>query len=925
MAGRPTTDVGAFLATRFGRRIFALFVACALLPIAALAGLSWLRVTAELRDQSERRLHAASRSAGMRIVERLVGLSETLDRVELGGYELEALCARLRGLAVLERPGRWRPLCGAAAQGEPDVRERRVLAAGGTLLREVGAGSAREIVLLEGRADGRALAAWLRREELFDFAAEDVLPLDGEICLFGSGRSVLHCSLAGEPSPPRLPGERSALHAALWTHAGVDYLAVPWPLFLRARFHHPEWLVLVAEPARSVYAPIGSFRLDLALVTSLTLLLVTFLTVLQIRRRLVPLERLQAGTRALAQGDFAARVGIESDDELGELAGSFNAMAARLDGQFRSLERVIEIDRAVLGAPDEESLARLFLEPIQRLYPCRFALLALLEGDGSARVFACDGEGTRRVAAERLSASEREALLARSEAETIAPDALPPACRAWLPAPAAEVLAVPLIGAGEALGVFLAGHAEAGGARPEQVLYVRQLCGQLVAALRGERLRRQNEALRRFDPLTGLSNRRGFEERLGEALAAAAEGSLLAVARLAVGGLDRIRATFGPEEVERVVRSVGERIRGQALGAAGHFGGGEFGLLVAGAAAEDLARDLHRAGAAIREALAGDERAHLLAARLGAAVHPLDGREGPALLRNADAALRVAGERGGSGLVFYAPEMNEALGRRVRLESDLARAIERQELRLFFQPIVDAATREIVGAEALLRWQHPELGLISPARFVPLAEEIGLIEALGSWTLRSACRSLRGWREAGLPAPRVSVNVSPHQLKGGGLLSEVLGALTGSGLPPSALALELTESALLGEELGHVETLRALHRAGVGLALDDFGTGYSALGYLQRFPFDALKLDRVFVQGVTREPDKRAITEAVLALARELRLEVVAEGVETEEQLRFLRERGCARVQGFLFAEPLPEDAFGKLLAERRDGYTSDP
>jgi EAL domain-containing protein (putative c-di-GMP-specific phosphodiesterase class I) len=230
-----------------------------------------------------------------------------------------------------------------------------------------------------------------------------------------------------------------------------------------------------------------------------------------------------------------------------------------------------------------------------------------------------------------------------------------------------------------------------------------------------------------------------------------------------------------------------------------------------------------------------------------------------------------------------------------------------------------------VAAEALLRWQHADLGLIAPSRFVPLAEETGLIEPIGSWVLRSACRAVRGWQDAGLQAPRVSVNVSPRQLATEGLLSEVLGALSGSGVPPALLALELTESALVDDDLGLVETLRAIHRAGVGLALDDFGTGYSALGYLRRFPFDALKLDRVFVQGVTRETENRAITEAVLAMARELGLAVVAEGVETEEQLRFLRERGCGLVQGFLFSEPLPEDAFRKLLAEREDGYTPAP
>jgi EAL domain-containing protein (putative c-di-GMP-specific phosphodiesterase class I) len=264
--------------------------------------------------------------------------------------------------------------------------------------------------------------------------------------------------------------------------------------------------------------------------------------------------------------------------------------------------------------------------------------------------------------------------------------------------------------------------------------------------------------------------------------------------------------------------------------------------------------------------------------------------------------------------------MNEAVESRVRLESDLARAVEREELRVYYQPIVDVATRELVGAEALVRWQHPTLGLVPPAQFIGLAEETGLIVSIGRWVLRTACGHQRSWLDRGLPAVRVSVNVSAQQLRGQDLLSEVLGALAAARIPSSLLCLELTESSLMEGDLAVVETLNAIHRTGVTFSIDDFGTGYSSLAYLLRFPLDTLKLDRVFVKGVIEESDKRAITEAVLAMARGLELRVVAEGVETEPQLRFLRERGCPLAQGFLFSEPLAEDAFCKLLAERAEG-----
>jgi predicted signal transduction protein with EAL and GGDEF domain len=519
-----------------------------------------------------------------------------------------------------------------------------------------------------------------------------------------------------------------------------------------------------------------------------------------------------------------------------------------------------------------------------------------------------------------LTAGEREALLRLSSHRMLTPADAPESWRELLPRRAEAFLLTPLATGGELMGLFLAGHASAAEASREAELYVRQLCDQLAAALAGARLRRQNERLLRFDPLTGLPNSRWLEERLSVRLAEAGPERLVAVARLAVEGLDRVRATFGSEEVDRILRGVGERLRQQSPSGAARLDGGEFGLLAEAAGAEELAGELRRMLAAAGHAIGDDERAHVLRLRAGAAVGPLDAREAEALLRLAETALRHARDQELSGVAFYAARMNEAVEGRVRLESDLARAVERGEFRLDYQPIVDTATRELVGAEALVRWQHPVLGLIPPARFISVAEEIGLIPSIGRWVLRTACRHARSWLDQGLPAVRISVNVSAQQLEGQNLLSEVLGALTSAQLPPALLGLELTESSLMVGNVAVVETLRAIHRAGVSISVDDFGTGYSSLAYLLKFPLDALKLDRAFVRGVIEESDKRAITEAVLAMARGLELHVVAEGVETEAQLAFLRERGCPFAQGYLFDEPLPEDRFRKRLAEAQSG-----
>jgi diguanylate cyclase (GGDEF)-like protein len=924
MGGPRTTRLTGFLSTRFGRRIFAVFVACALVPIAALAAISWVRVAAELREQSERRLHAASRSAGMRIVENLLRVDAALSALDVaeGGPALAAsgVMDLVAGLSIRGEDGSWRTLLGAPVPVPPlSAEESGALALGRPVLRVVQDGAGRAIVLLHARTGHPWSAAHVRDDLLFDLSAENVLPLDGEVCVFDVDGAVLHCSIGGSAVFPEAATLRGEPEAIPWALGGADYIAVPWPLFLRASFLYPGWTVLVAEPAAQVYAPIAAFRTNLALVTALSLLSVSLLSVGQIRRRLIPLERLRAGTRRIAESEFSTRVDVESDDELGELAASFNAMARRLDAQFRSLEKVIEIDRAILSARDEEALASAFLEPLQRLYPCTFSLVLVAEADGGrpSRVYVRDRDGQIRGSeAPALSESEREALLRLTSQRMLTAAEVPGAWRAALPSRAESFLLAPLVIGSELLGLFLAGHeAEASPSR-DGALYARQLCDQLAAALGGARLRRQNERLLRFDPLTGLPNRRWLEERLVAQLADGTPGRMVGVARLGVEGLDRIRATFGPEEVDRILRGVGERLREESPTGAARLEGGEFGLLAEAADAESLARGLRSLFTAAGDVVASDERTHALRVRAGAAVSPLDGHEAQALLQRADTALRHAREQDAAGIVFFATRMNEAVESRVRMESDLARAVEREELRVYYQPIVDTRTRELVGAEALVRWQHPSLGLVPPVEFIPMAEETGLILSIGRWVLRSACRDARRWLDQGLPAVRISVNVTAQQLREQNLLSEVLGALASAQIPAALLGIELTESSLMGEDLAVVETLHAIHRTGVKLSIDDFGTGYSSLSYLLRFPLDTLKLDRAFVQGVTEAPDKRAITEAVLAMARGLELSVVAEGVETEEQLRFLRERGCPFAQGYLFAAPMPEDAFCKLLAE---------
>jgi EAL domain-containing protein (putative c-di-GMP-specific phosphodiesterase class I) len=309
-----------------------------------------------------------------------------------------------------------------------------------------------------------------------------------------------------------------------------------------------------------------------------------------------------------------------------------------------------------------------------------------------------------------------------------------------------------------------------------------------------------------------------------------------------------------------------------------------------------------------------DGRILHLAACIGTAVGPQDGADPVTLLRNGQSALHAARAAGPGHVVAYRPAMSRAQLDDLALEERLRGAIGRGELSLHYQPQISLQTGRIIGAEALLRWQHPELGAVPPGRFIPIAEETGLIHDLGAWVLDEACRHWRGWQaQFGTPPP-VAVNLAAPQFQRPGFARGVVDLLAANTMPSAALQLEITESMVMGDVEAAIAVMRDLTRAGIDLAIDDFGTGYSSLSHLQRFPVAKLKIDRSFVLHCDRQPGDAAIVAAVIAMARSMNLRVIAEGVETEGQRAVLRDLGCDEMQGYLFSRPLPADQYAALL-----------
>lgn len=441
-----------------------------------------------------------------------------------------------------------------------------------------------------------------------------------------------------------------------------------------------------------------------------------------------------------------------------------------------------------------------------------------------------------------------------------------------------------------------------------------------------ERRRHEVELLHQasHDALNGLPNRMLLMDRIQQGIAQARrDGGSLFLLFVDLDHFKLINDSQGHHAGDRLLLEVATRLRHciREQDTVARLGGDEFVVLLTEQHDEaEILGVLQRLLEEVARPWVDGEAEYRIGCSIGISCFPRDGEDAETLLRCADTAMYQAKESGRHTFHFYTPELNRSVSDRLALASSLHRALERRELRVHYQPRLDLTSGRIIGAEALVRWQHPEQGLIPPDRFIPVAEETGLIVPIGRGVLVEACRQNKAWQTAGLPTLCVSVNLSPIQFRRADLVQEVADILALSGLKPEHLELDVTESFVMHDAERIDATMRELKRLGVAISVDDFGTGYSSLSYLKRFPVDRLKVDRSFVRDIHQDPDDAAIVRAIITLGHALGLKVVAEGVETLEHQAFLKRHGCDEVQGYLYSRPVSADEFEALLRKAKDG-----
>jgi diguanylate cyclase (GGDEF)-like protein len=617
-----------------------------------------------------------------------------------------------------------------------------------------------------------------------------------------------------------------------------------------------------------------------------------------------PIRRIQDATERIGRGDLGVRLRLERRDEIGDVARGFDLMLDRLED---ILGRLRESESRLAGAQRLARLGSFRLDPAS----------GAIEGSAELRhVLGVPPDATldRALLLARVHPEDRE----RFEA------ALEDCIRDGTP--------------------FELDHRSPGDRGAERILHAQgervsgadgafRVEGTLQDVTDRKLVEEQIRYLAYHDTVTSLGNRRLFKERLALALDESRRtGRALAVLFLDLDGFKVINDTLGHSAGDRLLKGVADRLvetvrsapsplearpSARAAPLVARLGGDEF-TIVLGAirAPADAARVARRVLRALAEPFDLDGHEVSVRASIGITTSPPDGDDVETLLRNGDTAMYHAKEQGRNNYQFFAEAMNAVVFERLVLESRLRRAIERDELELYYQPKLALEDGKVVGVEALARWRDAELGVVSPSVFIPLAEDAGLIRTIGDWALRTALRQVAAWDAAGVPPIRVSVNISGHQLGGGSLLGTVVEALDAARVDPRRLELEITETALLDDEAAAMPILEELRRMGVGIALDDFGTGYSSLSYLLRIPADTLKIDRAFLRRIDTEPADAALVGSIIAMAKIRGLRVVAEGVEGDEQLAVLRELGCDEVQGHLLGAAVPAADLPRLLAE---------
>lgn len=922
---------GLFLRSKVARRVFLLFVLSAFVPAALLTLLSYGHLRNIDQDYVRRQLAHEGGNYARGLYERLLGAHFMLtvqaaglrNGLKVTDASYSAAQQVFRRVELVNGPHSAVLLGAAGDRPLPRIDPALAphLARGESALAAPAAAANGPVLLVLALDPTQPLRALLVAELEPDYlwGAEDDFSDQSQTCVLDAAAHVLFCS---EQTLDGVASSALAQEAARQGRSDAGRHDTR-SLFLRARFAADDWTVVTLRAAGGVDKAWAQLAYTFLGVVLLTLLLVALLSVSQIRRTLVPLERLIDGTRRIAREEFNQPVSVQRDDEFGQLAQALNTMAARLGQQIGTLRALSEIDQEILSRVDMAEIIGRVQVRLQQLWPNSISSMVVFDQQAADFGIVHLYGGEDGVTA-KLPTKLEPWLLERVARDydgmwfDVGGAELPDFLTMMVNSGAQRILVLPIYWRDRVNGLLAIGLKESLAFNEEQVRRARELGNRIGVALAAHARDEELKYRAYHDNLTGLPNRSLLLERLTQEMAhARRSGKQLAVLFMDLDRFKNVNDSMGHDSGDQLLCQVAERLvsctrEGDTVA---RLGGDEFVVLLPGLASPQQASRLAtEMMSLLKEPFMLDGSESYIGVSIGVSIFPDDGSLPPELLKKADMAMYRAKATGRGRLVFFEESMNVAQQERVMLERDLHQAIARNQLVLHFQPRFRLEDGRLCGAEALLRWRHPDLGWVAPGKFMSLAEEVGLMDEIGPWMLRQACEQLVRWRAAGYDIEALTVNIGARQLKSGKLIQEVRQALEATGIAPRSLELELAEDALGGKLEDIVELLKELKRMGVAIALNDFGTGYSSLSYLQHLPLDVLKIAPSFTRELGRDTGATSIVYSIVTLAHALGKTVRAEGVDTLQQAELLRGWGCEQAQGSYYSQSLSAQELQELM-----------
>jgi diguanylate cyclase (GGDEF)-like protein len=924
-----------------GRRIFGLFLLAGVLPVIVTAGLAWFEVHRAQNIEVSKTLHATAKGYGVDILSNLQRSSDKAEEVVriVEQYGAEAvhdhayLISEFEAIWYLSTDGSGRLIQGnTPSRLDPLFVDLSHLDSGASQFVIFDTGSESELILLrqaESPSVAGSILAFRLRPELFWTPRENTA-YSTDLCAFTTSGKPLYCTAPMSSDVHRRlvhrPSGRTVKPLA-WGSGEAEYLSVSWQLFLDGKFRAAAMDIVASQPRSYALRSAGDFTRVFVPALILVIILVGLLSLNFIGRSLVPLQRLMHAAKQFAAGQLSLRVRLRTDDEFEWLADAFNNMAAKLGRQIDTMEAMSEIDRMILSGASFGDVSEKVVGYLTGIAGCDAAAVIGQASEASpwARMISShEGAFLREQITLPKELGHDWCQPRQVDLHEITDENSPYKAR-FLAYGQRYVVLIPVVLHGKLMGILLLGSVSKFDMTQDQLQRSVDFAGRFAVALasveREEALFQQAN----FDELTGLPNRQLFKDKLEELIEAARDkqqnGAMLFL------DLDRfkeINDVHGHSVGDIVLIQAAQRIVSEVRedDIVARLGGDEFVVLLPRAAGNDRARFLaERLLQRLTEVFSVRGTNHFVSASIGIVLFPDDGDSVETLLKNADAAMYRAKDAGRARYEFFSEHFNEESRRKIDIERDLRTAFQDRELEVYYQPQFEMDAGIISGAEALLRWEHAEHGFISPAEFIPLAEDSSLIVEIGRWVIEQTCRDLREILDEGLHPGPTSINVSARQLRDESFTTDVLRALQRHLIHPGFLQIEITETTIAQNRDTAIGILNILRSKGVRVALDDFGTGYSSLSYLQQLPFDVIKIDKSFVENLGDGTASDNICKTIIGIAEDLGKQSIAEGVETQQQTDFLRKNGCDFVQGFFHAQPMPLKEFVEFI-RKQDFHT---